>query len=669
MSTPFKGTINVDIRDSVPDWAPFEPPKAPDGAPSVVYIVLDDVGFSAMSCYGGPIETPNIDRIAADGVRYTQWHTTALCSPTRSCLLTGRNHTRNSMACITEAAIGFPNASGTIPPENGTLSRDPRRARLEHLHGRQVAPLPRRRDEPRLDAAQLAERPRLRALVRVPRRRDEPVVSRPRLRQPPRRPAEARRRRATTSPRTSPTRRSSSSATRRRSRRRSRSSSTTRPAPATRRTTPRRSGSTSTRAASTWATRRCASRRSPARRSSGIVPADTELPPINPIGTPETRTGPDGKPFPMLDVTRPWDSLSDDEKALFARMAEVYAGFLGARRRPDRAPARLPRGVRLAREHAGRSLVSDNGASGEGGPNGSVNEMKFANGIPDTIEANLPLLDELGGPKTYNHYPNGWAMAFNTPFKMWKRYEFNGGTSDPCIISWPAGMKATRRDPRAVPPRDRPRADDPRRARRRAAGGDQGPRPEPPSTASACATASTTPTAPTTRRTQFYSMLGSRAIWHDGWKAVTNHPTIAGWSNFNDDEWELYHTDVDRSELHNLAAEHPDKVRELVNLWFAEAGANGAFPLDDRSAARDHAHAAAGALAAARTATSTSRTRPRCPSRRRSTSATARSRSARSSTSRPRAPRACSSRTARRSAATPCTSRTTGSTTSTTSSA
>src|SRR5690348_4138195 len=122
MSEPFKGTINTDIRDSVPDWTPFEPPKAPDGAPNGVYIVLDDVGFSAMGCYGGPIETPNIERIAADGVRYTQFHTTALCSPTRSCLLTGRNHTRNSMACITEGAIGFPNASGTIPPENGMVS-------------------------------------------------------------------------------------------------------------------------------------------------------------------------------------------------------------------------------------------------------------------------------------------------------------------------------------------------------------------------------------------------------------------------------------------------------------------------------------------------------------------------------------------------------------------
>jgi hypothetical protein len=113
MAKPFNGVINVDIRDSKPDWTPFEAPKAPEGAANVVYIVLDDVGFAAMGCYGGPVETPNMDRIADRGLRYTQWHTTALCSPTRSCLLTGRNHTRNSMACITEAATGFPNASGS----------------------------------------------------------------------------------------------------------------------------------------------------------------------------------------------------------------------------------------------------------------------------------------------------------------------------------------------------------------------------------------------------------------------------------------------------------------------------------------------------------------------------------------------------------------------------
>ena len=128
------------------------------------------------------------------------------------------------------------------------------------------------------------------------------------------------------------------------------------------------------------------------------------------------------------------------------------------------------------------------------------------------------------------------------------------------------------------------------------------------------------------------------AIWHDGWKAITTHPTISGWSHFNDDEWELYHTDVDRSELHNLAAEQPDKVRELVNLWYAEAGANDALPARRPLGARDHPHAAAACSRRRATATSTSPTPPRCPSRRRSTSATARSRSARWSTSRRPAP-------------------------------
>src|SRR3954465_5834499 len=121
MSEPFRGVVNLDIRDSTPDWAPFSQTVAPPGTPNIIYGGLDDVAFGALGCYGGLIDTPNIDRIAAQGVRYTQWHTTALCSPTRSCLLTGRNHTRNSMACITEAAVGFPNASGTIPPENGML--------------------------------------------------------------------------------------------------------------------------------------------------------------------------------------------------------------------------------------------------------------------------------------------------------------------------------------------------------------------------------------------------------------------------------------------------------------------------------------------------------------------------------------------------------------------
>jgi len=580
MPEPFRGTVNVDIRDSQPDWAPFEPPKAPPGAPNVVYIVLDDVGFAAMSCYGGPVETPNIDRIANAGLRYTQWHTTALCSPTRSCLLTGRNHTRNSMACITEAAIGFPNGSGTIPPENGMLSEILGEAGWNtymvgkwHLCPTDEMNLaaPRRNwpsgrgferwygflgaetnqwypdliydnhpvDQPRSpeDGYHLTDDITDKAIEFI---KDAKAVV-------PEKPfflyyAPG----ACHAPHHAP---------------------------------------------QDWierfngrfdmgyeAIRETILAR---QKELGLVPDDTEVPPINPLGTPETRTGPEGMAWPITDYTRPWDSLSADEKRLFARMAEVYAGFLAhADHHIGRLLDYLEQNDEL--DNTLVIVVSDNGASGEGGPNGSVNEMKFGNGVPDDLADNLAQIDELGGPRTYNHYPTGWAMAFNTPFKMWKRYEFNGGTADPCIISWPARITArgeirhqyhhavdivpTILDvlgveaPETIKGHVQSRLDG---VSMRASFDD--------------------PSSPSARKTQFYAMLGSRSIWHEGWKAVTTHAVLSGWGHFNDDEWELYHTDVDRAENNNLAAQHPEKVRELVNLWFAEAGANEAFPLDDRS--------------------------------------------------------------------------------------
>ncbi len=581
MSEPFKGTINIDIRDSVPDWSPFEPPRAPDGAPNVLYIVLDDVGFSAMSGYGGPIETPNIDRIAADGIRYTQWHTTALCSPTRSCLLTGRNHTRNSMACITEAAVGFPNASGTIPPENGMLSEIlAERGWNTYMVGKwhlcptvEMNVASTRRNWPSgrgferwygfLGAETNQWYPDL--------VHDNHPVDQPKL------PAEGYHLTDDLTDKAMEF---------------IQDSKTVAPdkpfflyyAPG--------ACHAPHHVPKEWADKfkghfdmgyEAIREQTLARQKEmGIVPADTELPPVNPIGTPETREGPGGQPFPPLDETRPWDSLSAEEKRLFARMAEVYAGFLA------HADHHIGRLLDYLEESGQRDntmiiLVSDNGASGEGGPDGSVNEMLFANGIPDNIQANLAMIDELGGTRTYNHYPNGWAMAFNTPFKMWKRYEFNGGTADPCIISWPSeqtGQGELRHqyhhaidivpsilDALGVEPPETIK-------------GHVQSRFDGVSMRYSLDDAS----APSARTTQFYSMLGSRGIWHDGWKAVTTHPTISGWSHFNDDTWELYHTDTDRAEVHDLAAEHPDKLRELVNLWFAEAGQNEAFPLDDRSA-------------------------------------------------------------------------------------
>jgi arylsulfatase A-like enzyme len=581
MPVPFRGKVNVDIRDSEPDWTPFEPPKAPEGAPNVVYIVLDDVGFSAMSCYGGPIETPNIDAIASRGVRFTQWHTTALCSPTRSCLLSGRNHTRNSMACITEAAIGFPNASGTIPPENGLVSEIlGERGWNTYMVGKwHLCPT----DEMNL-AATRRNWPSGRGFERwygflgaeTNQWYPDLVYDNHPVDQP-RSPEEGYHLTEDITDKSIEFIKDAKSI------------APEKPfflyyAPGACHAPHHAPKEWIEKFAGRFDQGYEAMREETLARQKelGLVPADTELPPLNPIGTPQTRTGPDGQPFPELDYTRPWDTLNDDEKRLFARMAEVYAGFLGhADHNIGRLLAYLEQTDQL--ENTMVVVVSDNGASGEGGPNGSVNEMKFANGIPDDLAENLAKLDDLGGTRTYNHYPNGWAMAFNTPFKMWKRYEFNGGTADPCIISWPMGA---------------PARGELRHQYHHAIDivptildvlGVEAPETIKGHTQSAFDGISMRgsiddKTAESGRLTQFYSMLGSRSIWHEGWKAVTTHPTVSGWAHFNADEWELYHVDVDRSELRNLAAEQPEKLRELVNIWFAEAGANGAFPLDDRSA-------------------------------------------------------------------------------------
>jgi arylsulfatase A-like enzyme len=186
---PWSGRVEVDIRDSEPDWTPFLQPKAPAGAPNVLVILWDDVGYGAMDVFGGPIETPTMRRIADLGLRYSNFHTTALCSPTRSSLLTGRNATSNNMACITEASAGFPGFSARIPFENGTI------AEVLNERGWNTYAIgkwhltPGRRGRPVGLEGVLAARPGVRAVLWLPGRRDQPVVSRPGLRQPPHRAA------------------------------------------------------------------------------------------------------------------------------------------------------------------------------------------------------------------------------------------------------------------------------------------------------------------------------------------------------------------------------------------------------------------------------------------------------------------------------------------------
>ena len=189
----------------------------------------------------------------------------------------------------------------------------------------------------------------------------------------------------------------------------------------------------------------------------GILPEGTELTPINPM-TPGT--------FSEGDSMRPWDTLNDDEKRLFSRMAEVFAGFSEY---TDHQVGRIVDYLEESGQLDNTIIIyaADNGASGEGSPNGSVNENKFFNAWPDTIEDNLPLLDKLGGPDGYNHYPTGWAVGFSTPYRMFKRYSYQGGVCDPLVIHWPAGMEARGEVRDAVPPLHRHRPHDPRLLRRR----------------------------------------------------------------------------------------------------------------------------------------------------------------------------------------------------------
>src|SRR3954447_23675006 len=581
MVNSFRGSVNLDVRDSVPDWAPYEQPKAPEGTPNVVYIVLDDVGFAGLGCYGGMIETPNIDRIAAGGVRYNEWHTTALCSPTRSCLLTGRNHTTNGMACITEGAAGFPNGNGHIPPECATL------AEVLVERGYSTAAVGKwhltAEDEMNM-ASTKANWPLGRGFERFygflgaetnqwypDLVHDNHPVAQPYL------PEDGYHLTVDLTDKAISYIDDVKSI------------APDRPmflyfAPGC--------AHAPHHVPKEWIEKykgRFDAGYEHARETMlaqqkelGIISADTELPPINPLGTPETRVGPNGEPFPALDETTRWDTMGVDEQVLSSRMAEVYAGFLS---HGDAQIGRLLDYLEAIDQLDNTIVivVSDNGASGEGGPNGSVNENKVFNNIPDDLEANLAMLDELGGPATYNHYPTGWAMAFNTPFKMWKRYSFNGGTCDPCIVSWPAGIPARGEIrsqyhhavdivPTVLECLGLAEPDVVRGVTQLPVQG--------VSMVSSFATSD----APSTRKTQFYSMLGTRGIWHDGWKAVTTHPALGGWGDYESDTWELYHVVTDRSELHDLAGEQPERLAELIGLWFYEAGVNHAFPLDDRSA-------------------------------------------------------------------------------------
>ena len=275
-------------------------------------------------------------------------------------------------------------------------------------------------------------------------------------------------------------------------------------------------------------------------------------------------------------------------------MAEVFAGFISY------ADDRLGRVIDYLEESGQLEntiivAVSDNGASGEGGPNGSFNEWRFFNGIADTTDITLEHIDELGSPKSYNHYNTGWAWAFDTPFPYWKRWAgYEGGVADTCLVSWPARIEP-QPDPRqqyihavdVVPTVYELLGIDPPAAIK---GFEQHP-----IEGESFAASLTDVNAPA-KETQFYAMLGQRSIYHRGWLACTVHPPISGWGKFDQDVWELYNLDGDRAQSRDLADQEPERLERLKALWFEEAEKLNGLPLDDRSAIEqvmaDRPHAA-----------------------------------------------------------------------------
>jgi arylsulfatase len=573
-TVPYKGTIKLDIRESTPDWTPFMPKKAPAGSPNILFILYDDTGLGAWSPYGGRISMPTLDRLARNGLTYTQWHTCALSSPTRSTLLTGRNHHLNGMAAITEAANGFPGASGYLPEQCATV------AEVLRDNGWSTFWLGKDHNVPEQDVAPGASRAywplqmgfdRFYGFLGGETNQWYPdLVEDNMFIEQPYSPEEGYHFSKDLADRAIEMIRDQQA------------TNPSRPwymwycpganhaphhAPQEYIDKYRGMFDDGYEAYREWVLARMIEK--------GIVPEGTQLTPLNPV--PEDITNP-------ADYVRPWESLTADEKKLFSRLAEVFAGF------SEYTDIQIGRIIDYLTETGQLEntvviYAADNGASGEGTPNGSVNENKFFNGYPDELAENMKYLDKFGGPDTYEHYPTGWAAAFSAPFQMFKRYaNYAGGTCDPLVISWPKGIKARgeirnqyHHSVDIVPTildicgLEMPAVY-------------HGIEQYPLSGVSMKYTFDAAPDDPSQKHVQYYTMLGTRAIWEDGWKAAAIHAPISGRGNFDKDQWQLYNVNEDRSESRDLARDHPEKLEHLISLWFKEAEKNNVLPLDDRSA-------------------------------------------------------------------------------------
>ncbi|MFA9491162.1 MAG: arylsulfatase [Anaerolineales bacterium] len=575
--TAFNGVIGRTFDQSEPAWP--APKRAKDGAPNVLFIVLDDTGFGQLGCYGSPMETPNLDALAENGLRYNNMHTTALCSPTRTCILTGRNHHSNHMAGITEISTGYPGYDGNIPHENGFLSE----TLLQYGYNTYAVGKWHLTPADQISAAGPYDRwPLGRGFERYygflggDTHQYYPDLTYDNHRvEPDKTPEEGYHLTEDLVDRAVGFIADS------------------------KQVAPNKpffmyfcTGAMHAphHVPKEWADKYKgkfddgweAYRETvfEEQKKLGIAPKDAEL----------SRHDPDVKP---------WDDCTTEEKKLYARMMEVYAGFLT---HTDHHIGRLLDFLKEIGEFENTLImvISDNGASSEGGPDGSINENLFFNFVPESLEENLAALDDLGGPKYFNHYPWGWTWAGNTPFRRWKRETYRGGISDPFIVHFPKMIAAkgevrtqythaidmvpTVLDLLEIEPVE-------------SIGGVT----QSPIEGASFADSLGDGKVPSMRNVQYFEMLGHRSIYRDGWRAVCPWPgtsfTESGrtfgtpisaemLTELDATGWELYHVDKDFAENHNVADENRAKLIEMIGQWYVEAGKYNVLPVDGRGQQR-----------------------------------------------------------------------------------
>ena len=553
----FDGTIGRTVKESTPSFEQF--PHPGDDAPNVILILMDDTGFAQFGCFGSDIDTPNIDALAANGLQFTNFHVTPLCSPTRAALLTGRSNHAVGMRSISNFVTGFPNQLGHIsnhaatvgevlgnegygtfaigkwhlaPMEQASAAGPFDQWPLARGFNRFYGFLDGETDQfyPELvidnhhveppgtpdDGYHLSEDLIDQALQIVSDykgvRPDRPFMGYIAF------------------------------------------GATHAPHQAPKSYLEKYKGKYD----EGWDVIR--ERWYKKQLETGVIPPGTPLAPHNP-------------------GVKPWNELSDNEKRLACRMQEAFAAFLD---HTDKQIGRLVEGLRKIGQLDNTILVlhADNGASQEGGPFGVMHEMKFFNGIIEMPDEAIKNIEQIGGPNSHCNYPWGWAQCGNTPFRWYKQNTHEGGVHVPMIFHYPNGtpdeQKGTKRNQFVfvsdivatvydiiglTPPTELKGYE------------------QMPVTGNSFKSVISDPQAPATNRIQYFENMGSLAIVVDDWKAVLKHqPGV----NYEDEKWELYQLSVDASELNDLAESMPDKLAEMIDHWWEQAETHGVLPLDDR---------------------------------------------------------------------------------------